>query len=257
MSALSPRPLYCRTLTGFLLSCCLVSSIADAAASNSRPEPGPAGPAMPAGQAQQTATLDALLAEGISLYDQRRFEEAKAIFEEAVRLKSRSGEARYWLGVSHYELGEDREAAKQLRIAVRHDRKNPDAHLALGRTYMRMKNRMVDARKSLKQALRYDPEHSEVHYYLGISYMAQSKRDPAAPLYVMQARRSFGRAAAANPLHPDAYYRLGLSYEKPFSRLQEGAGPVLPAVDGETGSPRCALPPGALQLLAQAVRGRH
>ena len=175
----------------------------------------PAMPATPAKPSRPTATLDALLAEGISLYDQRKFEEAKTVFEEAVRLKSRSGEARYWLGVSHYELGEDREAARQLQIAIRHDRKNPDAHLALGRTYMRMKNRMVDARKSLKQALRYDPEHSEVHYYLGISYMAQSKRDPAAPLYVMQARRSFGRAAAANPLHPDAYYRLGLSYENP------------------------------------------
>lgn len=212
MSVLSPRPLLCRTITGFLLACCLTSPIANAAASKAQPEPGSAGPAMPA---KQTATLDALLAEGISLYDQRKFVEAKTVFEEAVRLKSKSGEARYWLGVSHYELGEYREAAKQLRIAVRHDRKNPDAHLALGRTYMRMKNRMVDARKSLKQALRYDPEHSEVHYYLGVSYMAQSKRDPAAPLYVMQARRSFGRAAAANPLHPDAYYRLGLSYVDP------------------------------------------
>lgn len=220
MSVLSPRPLLCRTLARFLLTCCLVSSIADAAASNARPEPGLADPAGPAMPAMQTASLDALLAEGISLFDQRKFEEAKTIFEKAVRLKSRSGEARYWLGVSHYELGEYREAAKQLRIAVRHDRKNPDAHLALGRTYMRMKNRMVDARKSLKQALRYDPEHSEVHYYLGVSYMAQSERDPAAPLYVMQARKSFGRAAAANPLHPDAFYRLGLSYENPSRDYQ-------------------------------------
>ena len=177
--------------------------------------PPPASPPWPADTSPPATTLDALLAEGIYLYDQQRFEEAKSVFEEAVRLKSRSGEARYWLGLSLYELGEAREAAKQLRIAVRHDRKNPDAHLALGRTYMRMKNRMVDARKSLKLALRYDPEHSEVHYYLGIAYMAQSKRDPAAPLYVMQARRSFSRSASANPLHQDAFYQLGLSYENP------------------------------------------
>lgn len=190
-------------LAGILLSLCLLSAVAVTPQSMAQPASGSA------------PTLDALLAEGRSLYDQRKFDEAKAVFEEAVRLKGRSGEARYWLGVSHYELGEDREAAKQLRIAVRHDKKNPDGHFALGRTYMRMKNRMVDARKSLKQALRYDPAHSEVHYYLGISYMEQSKRDPAAPLYVMQARRSFSQAAAANPLHPDAYYRLGLSYENP------------------------------------------
>ncbi len=156
-----------------------------------------------------------LMASGKSLYDQGKYVEAEAVFQEAVRLKSRSGEARYWLGVTHFEIGDDKEAAKQLRIAIRHDRKNPDGHLALGRTYMRMKNRMVDARKSLKNALRYDPEHTEVHYTLGISYMAQSKRDPVSPLYVMQARRAFTRAATTNPKHPDAYYQLGLSYENP------------------------------------------
>ena len=185
------------------MSCCLLSSTAVTMTSDAQPESRPVD------------TLDALLAEGRSLYDQQKFEEAKGVFQEAVRLKSRSGEARYWLGITHYETGDDREAAKQLRIAVRHDRRNPDVHFALGRTYMRMKNRMVDARKSLKQALRYDPEHSEVHYFLGIAYMTQSKRDPAAPLYVLQARRSFSRAAAANPLHPDAYYQIGLSYENP------------------------------------------
>lgn len=204
MSAQSSRPNRCHTvLAGILLSCCLLSPVAVTLTSKAQSAPRPAD------------TLEALLAEGSSLYDQRKFEEAKTVFEEAVRLKSRSGEARYWLGVAHYELGDDREAAKQLRIAVRHARKNPDVHFALGRTYMRMKNRMVDARKSFKQALRYDPEHSEVHYFLGISYMTQSKRDPAAPLYVLQARRSFSSAAAANPLHPDAYYQLGLSYENP------------------------------------------
>ena len=204
MSALSSRLFPGRTIiAGILLSCCLLSPIV--VTTSSKAQSGP----------ESVRSLESLLGKGRSLYDQRKFEEAKALFEEAVRLKSRSGEARYWLGVTHYETGDDREAAKQLRIAVRHDRKNPDVHFALGRTYMRMRNRMVDARKSLKQALRYDPEHSEVHYFLGIAYMTQSKRDPAAPLYVLQARRSFSRAAAANPLHPDAYYQLGLSYENP------------------------------------------
>ena len=204
MSAQSPRPLPGRTIiTGILLSCCLLSPAVVTSSSKAQ------------SKQESVHSLESLLEKGRSLYDQREFEEAKAVFEDAVRLKSRSGEARYWLGVTHYETGDDREAAKQLRIAVRHARKNPDVHFALGRTYMRMKNRMVDARKSFKQALRYDPEYSEVHYYLGIAYMKQSKRDPAAPLYVLQARRSFSRAAAANPLHPDAYYQIGLSYENP------------------------------------------
>ncbi len=204
MAALSSRPRNGRTIIAeILLSCCLLSLIVITTSAEAQSKPG------------AVDSLESLLDKGRSLYDQQEFDEAKTVFQEAVRLKSRSGAARYWLGLANYEIGDDREAAKQLRIAVRHDRKNPDVHLALGRTFMRMKNRMVDARKSLKQALRYDPEHSEVHYYLGIAYMVQSKRDPAAPLYVMQARRSFSRAADANPLHPDAYYQLGLTYENP------------------------------------------
>ena len=204
MSAQSSRPRQGRTIiAGILLSCCLLSPIVSTTELKAQSEPG------------SVESLESLLDKGRSLYDQRKFEEAIPVFQEAVRLKSRSGEARYWLGVTHYETGDDKEAAKQLRIAIRHDRRNPDGHLVLGRTYMRLKNRMVDARKSFKEALKYDPDNSEVHYYLGISYMAQSKRDPAAPLYVLQARRSFSRAAAANPLHPDAFYQLGLSYENP------------------------------------------
>jgi len=205
MSVHSPRSREGRTIiAGTLLSCCLLipivaTSVSLYAQSESKPP----------------ETLESLLAEGRVLFDQQNFEEARTVFQKAVRRKSRSGEARYWLGVANYEIGDDREAAKQLRIAVRHDRRNPEVHFALGRTYMRMKNRMVDARKSLKQALRYDPEHSEVHYFLGIAYMVQSKRDPAAPLYVLQARKSFSRAAAADPQHPDAYYQMGLSYENP------------------------------------------
>ena len=159
--------------------------------------------------------IESVITEGKSLFDQDKFEDAKTFFEKAVRVKGRSGEARYWLGVTCFELRDYREAAKQLRLAIRHDRRNPEGHLALGRTYMRMKNRMVDARKSFKEALRYDPRNSEAHYTLGLAYIAQSKRDPAAPLYVYQARKSFNQAAVSNPLHPDAYYQLGLSYENP------------------------------------------
>ena len=165
----------------------------------------------------QTAAPDfqSLFTTGISLYDEKRFDEAESVFHQAVDLQPKSADAHYWLGMTYYERSNNKEAVKQFRAAIRRKKQFPEAYIGLGRTYMRIKNRMVDARQTLKEALKYDNNNAQIYYYLGISYMEQSKRDPAAPLYVRQARKAFQQATANNPQHPDAYYQLGLSFETP------------------------------------------
>ena len=165
----------------------------------------------------QTAAPDfqSLFNTGISLYDEKRFDEAESVLHQAIDLQPKSADAHYWLGMTYYERSNNKEAVKQFKVAIRRKKQFPEAYIGLGRTYMRIKNRMVDARQMLKEALKYDNKNAQIYYYLGLSYIEQSKRDPAAPLYVMQARKAFQQATANNPRHPDAYYQLGLSFENP------------------------------------------
>jgi len=156
------------------------------------------------------------LDRGQALYSDEEFAEAETVLLQAVERQAKSAAARYWLGMTYFELDQNKKAEKHLKAAIRNDKTSPKGYVALGgRVYMKMKNRMIDARQTMKQALKYDPNNADAYYYLGISYMIQSARDPAAPLYVIQARNSFQKATASEPQHPDAFYQLALSYEYP------------------------------------------
>ena len=164
----------------------------------------------------QTAdTFQTLLEHGQQLFKEGEHSEAESVLLEAIALKSKSVEVHYWLGKTYYELGDNKKAEKHFKESIRRNKRFSDAYVGLGRTYMRMKNRMIDARQTMKEGLKYDPTNAEVYYHLGMSYLEQSKRDPAAPLYVMQGRKAFQQAAANDTQHPDAYYQLALSYEYP------------------------------------------
>ena len=106
----------------------------------------------------QTAAPDfqSLFTTGISLYDEKRFDEAESVLHQAVDLQPKSADAHYWLGMTYYERSNNKEAVKQFKVAIRRKKQFPEAYIGLGRTYMRIKNRMVDARQMLKEALKYD-----------------------------------------------------------------------------------------------------
>ncbi|MBI4552038.1 MAG: tetratricopeptide repeat protein [Candidatus Latescibacteria bacterium] len=157
------------------------------------------------------AALDA----GQALYTQGRFAEAEAEFQRAVQLQPKSASARYWLGMTYYAQNQDKQALEQFQRAIQYDRKDPNGHVGLGLVYMRTKNRMMDAREELKEAARLDPKNGQIQYYIGLSQVEQSKRDPAAPMYIAMSRQSFEKTINLDPNHPDAYYQLALTYEYP------------------------------------------
>lgn len=172
---------------------------------------------IPAGQVsgQTTDSFELLIDRGQQLLTQEDPDGARTVLTEAVSLQPKSAPANYWLGMAYFALGDNGKAEKYFKETIRRDRTLADAYVGLGRTYMRMKNRMIDARQAMKEGLKHDPDNAQVYYYLGISYLEQSRRDPAAPLYVMQGRHAFQQAAARDAQHPDAYYQLALSFEYP------------------------------------------
>lgn len=158
-------------------------------------------------------STSALIDSALLLIEQKDFPAAQAVLETGVRFFPKTAQMRYWLGITRYEQMDDEGAVKHFQAAMYLDRNAPEAHIGLGRVYMRMKNRLMDAHDAFQDALKLDPANADTYYYAGLSYIETAKRDPAAPLYVMKARKAFQNAIANRPQHPDAYYQLALTYE--------------------------------------------
>ncbi|MBM3261950.1 MAG: tetratricopeptide repeat protein [candidate division Zixibacteria bacterium] len=161
-----------------------------------------------------------LIVEARRAYDERRFVEAEVLFKQAVQALPKSFDARHGLAMALYEQGHNEEAVKRFNEAIRLNRKAPETYIGLGRAYMRIKNRMIEAREAFQEALKQDSSYADAHYHLGISSMEIARRDLAAVLYVIQARKAFQDAIRTHPGHPDAYYRLALSYEDPSTDFE-------------------------------------
>ena len=85
------------------------------------PQAPPAEPSTPAVRAAEASPAGAALDAGIAAFKKRRFAAARAEFEKALAADPQSAAAAYYLGYTHYKLGEpsrrmnaDKERAKEL-----------------------------------------------------------------------------------------------------------------------------------------------
>ena len=125
-----------------------------------------------------SSTLEA----GKALYEAERFQEALALFQQAVKEDGRSAAAHFWLGKS----------------------------------YLQLKHRRLDARHALRMAARLSPDDPEIQYHLGIAHMNPRKTDQILG-GGRDGRNYFLKAAVLDPAHPDAYFQIGRCYERPES----------------------------------------
>ncbi|MCY3774036.1 MAG: tetratricopeptide repeat protein [Gemmatimonadetes bacterium] len=163
------------------------------------------------GEISQASPRTALEA-GTALFRQEAFEEALPYFQQAVQADGSSAPAHYWLGMAQYELGGYREALSSFRRAARQDKSWAAGHIGMGNTYLKLKNRKLDARNALRTAVRLEPDNPDAQYYLGMSFMNDKKVD-AIVGSDRDGRTYFLEAVALNPSHPDAFYQLGRCYD--------------------------------------------
>ena len=104
------------------------------------------------------------------------------------------------------------DATRRLRQAVREEKQSAAAHYWLGRTYLQMDHRRLDARNELRTAARLAPDDAEIQYYLGMSFMTPGKVDQIVG-GERDGRFNFLKAVELDPTHPDAYYQLGRCHE--------------------------------------------
>ena len=156
------------------------------------------------------------LETGRALFDQEKFAEALPYFNQAVEADEGSAPAHYWQGMAQYGLEEYRNAVSSFKRSVELDEKWLPGYMGLGKSYLQIKNRRLDARHALRMAARLAPDDPEIQYHLGIAHMNPRKTDRILG-GGRDGRNYFLKAAVLDPAHPDAYFQIGRCYERPES----------------------------------------
>lgn len=173
--------------------------------------------ALPASGHPLPANLhDASLEAGKAHYEAERFREALTKFQQAVEEDGGSAPAHYWQGMAQYELGAYQEAARSFRRTVQLDKKWASGYAGLGKSYLQIKHRRLDARHAFRMAARLAPDDPEIQYHLGIAHMNPQRTDQIVG-GERDGRSFFLKAALLDPDHPDAFFQIGRCYERPES----------------------------------------
>jgi tetratricopeptide (TPR) repeat protein len=120
------------------------------------------------------------LEKGIELFEAKQYAEAKAIFENLVKIDQRNASIAYYLGMSYIAMNEYEKAINSLETAIKLDGKQADYHYALGIAYNRHLHevgmlRKIGVAKKIKEAMikavNLDETHMEARIFLIIIYI--------------------------------------------------------------------------------------
>ncbi len=150
------------------------------------------------------------------LYETERFQEALALFQQAVDEDGSSAPAYYWRGMAQYEVAAYRKAVVSFKRTVQLDENSASGYMGLGKSYLQMKHRRLDARHALRRAARLAPDDPEIQYQLGMAHMNVRKTDQIVG-GERDGRTFFLKVAVLDPEHPDALFQIGRCYERPES----------------------------------------
>lgn len=106
---------------------------------------------------------------GYVLLNQKKYAEARTWLEKSARPGVAVPEVFYYLGLLDQEQNDDAGAIVLFEKAVRQLPSYAHARIALGASYMRLKN-YVRAREELETAVKLDPEEPTAHYNLALLY---------------------------------------------------------------------------------------
>jgi len=151
-----------------------------------RPGGGSPQPSVSAPPATQTPTVDpapALIAEGDSLVQQGKLQDAVIKYQEALQSNPNNDIARTQLGIVYYLLAHTEELAQQqLQMALEINPSNVKAlaFLCITRSdlaYSRKTNDFRPAEEACQKALQIDPQNAQARVFLGEVYAVQGRKD--------------------------------------------------------------------------------
>lgn len=146
-----------------------------------------------------------LLVQAGKLYqDLDRYEEARRLFEEAVRMEPEGARPRLFLGQFLLMLDSPGEALSQFREAARLEPELAGTHLACADAALRM-GRLAEAEEAADRALALEPENADALQVRALIHL-QNSASADAPV---KARELLERAAQLAPADALLLYNLG------------------------------------------------
>ncbi len=151
------------------------------------------------------ASINELLSQGISYYDEGMIDKAIEQFNEVRKIDPDNADANYNLGNTYSDKGMFDEAISAYKEAVEKNPRLIDAYLNLSMLYLDME--LIDEAISLcKQAVNANPNDSFLCFHLGEAYARNKQYKDAITAY--------NKAISINPMDPETQYRLAESYNE-------------------------------------------
>jgi len=160
----------------------------------------PGDAAMPAAQANP---VTALLDKANEAFGSKRFPEAAALYEDALRADPKNATALVGLGYAREREQKYMEAETALKKCLVYEPNNETAAFHLGVTYFKQ-DRWNDAMASFEKSLTINPKNARGRHYLGI---ISTKLN-----FLERAEREFKTALAIDPAYGEAHFNLAVLY---------------------------------------------
>ena len=140
-------------------------------------------------RAQQTDSADQLVKQGVTLYDQGKFDEAVLRYKQALKQEPANYTARYELAMTYNALGRNTEAVDLCRQLLKDDPEpGPSAYDTYGNALDGLQ-KPKEAVKIYQQGIRRYPNEGSLYYNLGVTQAVSLRQLPESIASMQQAVR--------------------------------------------------------------------
>ncbi len=143
--------------------------------------------------------------DGMALFNLKRYEEAIAAYEQAIRLNPNHATAYYNKGNALFNIKRYEEAIAAYEQAIRLNPNHATAYYNKGMALFDLK-RYEEAIATYEQAIRLNPNHADAYHNKGNALFNLKRYEEAIAAYE--------QAIRLNPNHADAYHNKGLALKQ-------------------------------------------
>jgi len=161
-----------------------------------------------------------LYAQGLSYFEQKKYEQAAQAFQEAINLQPDYQMAYYYLGITNSWLYRFPEAEKALKEAIRLNPQDFYAYKELADVYTWLE-RYEDSIQYSKEAVRLKPDYADAYVTIGLSQIKLQRYEDAIKILRV--------AISLDPNLEYAYFYLGVALSW-LHRFQEAKDAHLKAI---------------------------